>query len=143
VFYSGDTALHHDFGTIGERLGPFDLTIMESGAYNELWPDVHLGPEQAVLAHQLVRGKVMLPVHWGLFDLALHSWTEPAERLVVAAERLGVELVLVRPGASYDSANPPTIDRWWPQTSWQAVEDAPAWSTSVETLQAPLRTLKR
>ncbi|HYW51609.1 MAG TPA: MBL fold metallo-hydrolase, partial [Gemmatimonadaceae bacterium] len=67
VFYSGDTALHDEFLEIGRRLGPFDLTMIESGAYDALWADVHLGPEQAVLAHRLVRGDVMLPVHWGLF----------------------------------------------------------------------------
>jgi L-ascorbate metabolism protein UlaG (beta-lactamase superfamily) len=70
---------------IGRRLGPFDLTMIEAGAYDALWADVHLGPEQAVLAHRLVRGDVMLPVHWGLFDLALHGWTEPMERVLAAA----------------------------------------------------------
>lgn len=139
VFYSGDTALHDDFGAIGERLGPFDLTLMEAGAYDQLWCDVHLGPEQAALAHRLVRGGVMMPVHWGLFDLALHGWTEPAERIVAAARRVGVELALVRPGASYDIADPPEVDRWWPQTPWQTVTEAPAWSTSVGRLQAPMR----
>ena len=89
VFYSGDTALHDEFDDIGRRLGPFDLTMIESGAYSALWADVHLGPEQAVLAHQLVRGDVMLPVHWGLFDLALHGWTEPVERVLAAAQRGG------------------------------------------------------
>ena len=52
---------------IGARLGPFDVTLMESGAYNQLWADVHLGPEQAVIAHRMVGGNVMIPVHWGLF----------------------------------------------------------------------------
>ena len=79
LFYSGDTALHPQFAEIGARLGPFDVTLMESGAYNQLWADVHLGPEQAVIAHRMVGGNVMIPVHWGLFDLALHGWTEPAE----------------------------------------------------------------
>ena len=79
VFYSGDTALHPAFKDIGARFGPFDLTLMETGAYSPLWHDVHLGPEQAVIAHQLVRGRVMLPVHWG--DL------RPREPLVGRAHR--------------------------------------------------------
>lgn len=61
------------FREIGERFGPFDVTLIEAGAYNQRWADVHLGPEQAVLAHRLVRGKLLIPVHWGLFDLALHG----------------------------------------------------------------------
>lgn len=139
VFYSGDTALHPQFAEIGERLGPFDLTMMESGAYNQLWADVHLGPEQAVLAHQLVRGQVMMPVHWGLFDLALHGWTEPIERVLVAAERVGVPIVAPRPGASVELADAPRVDRWWPQIPWDSAEDAPAWSSAVPELQKPFR----
>ena len=139
VFYSGDTALHPQFAEIGERLGPFDVTLMESGAYNQLWADVHLGPEQAVIAHRMVGGKVMIPVHWGLFDLALHGWTEPAERVAVAAKRLGVEVAILRPGASYEAEQEATIDRWWPETPWQPVEEEPAWSSSVDTLQISLR----
>ncbi|MEM6326595.1 MAG: MBL fold metallo-hydrolase, partial [Bacteroidota bacterium] len=50
VWYSGDTALTPEFAQVGERYGPFDLTLIESGAYNAAWSDVHLGPEQAVAA---------------------------------------------------------------------------------------------
>jgi L-ascorbate metabolism protein UlaG (beta-lactamase superfamily) len=140
IFYSGDTALHPDFETIGDRLGPFDLTIMETGAYDALWPDVHLGPEQAVLAHRMLRGGVMMPVHWGTFDLALHGWVEPIERVLRAAERLGVDVAVPRPGeAVLVGEIPPEVVRWWPARPWRSVDDAPAWSTGVEALQAPLR----
>ncbi len=139
LFYSGDTALHPEFQEIGERLGPFDITLMESGAYNQLWADVHLGPEQAVIAHRLVRGNVLMPVHWGLFDLALHGWTDPAERIVEAAEKLDVSLTIVRPGASFDIADPPSVDRWWPATPWESLDEATAWSSSVEELITPYR----
>jgi len=134
LFYSGDTALHHDFREIGERLGPFDITLMEVGAYNQRWADVHLGPEQALLAHQEVQGHVMIPVHWGLFDLALHGWTEPAERTIAAAERLGIPLAMVHPGSSFDISSAPTVTRWWPTLPWETVDQAPAWSSSVESI---------
>ena len=137
IFYSGDTALHNEFQTIGERLGPFDVTLMEVGAYNQLWADVHLGPEQAVLAHQLVRGEIMIPVHWGLFDLALHGWTEPAERVVLAAQRLGAKVRVMRPGASFDIKQGPSVDRWWPDTPWKDVSEDPAWSSNVDELIKP------
>jgi L-ascorbate metabolism protein UlaG (beta-lactamase superfamily) len=139
LFYSGDTAMHPEFAEIGDRLGPFDLTLMETGAYNQLWCDVHLGPEQAALAHRLVQGNVMMPAHWGTFDLALHGWTEPAERVIVAAKELGIDLAMIRPGATYDIASQPGIDRWWPQAPWESAQDSPAWSTSVEALVRPLR----
>jgi L-ascorbate metabolism protein UlaG (beta-lactamase superfamily) len=131
VFYSGDTALHEEFDDIGRRLGPFDLTMIESGAYSALWADVHLGPEQAVLAHQLVRGDVMLPVHWGLFDLALHGWTEPIERVLAAARAAGVRVAAPRPGGMVEPAVLGPIGRWWPAVPWETAIEAPVWSSGV------------
>ncbi len=139
VFYSGDTALHPEFAEIGQRLGPFDLTLMDTGAYSQFWADVHLGPEQAVLAHRLVRGRIMIPVHWGLFNLALHGWTEPAERVREAAIKLGVTIAVLRPGTSFDIADRAHIDHWWPSQPWQNAQEAPVWSSAVEELQRPLR----
>ena len=134
AFYSGDTALHDEFAEIGRRLGPFDLTMIEAGAYSALWADVHLGPEQAVLAHRLVRGDVMLPVHWGLFDLALHGWTEPIERTLVAAREAGVRVAAPRPGGMVEPATLAPVVRWWPSVPWETVEAAPAYSTGVAHL---------
>lgn len=125
VWFSGDTGLFPAMRDIGERLGPFDLTMIESGEYGSAWPDWHLGPEQAVTAHQLVRGRVMLPVHWGLFNLAFHGWTEPAERVLVAAKRLGVTAVFPKPGQSFEPAEPPPFERWWPDLPWETAEQAP------------------
>lgn len=132
AFYSGDTALHDEFTEIGRRLGPFDLTMIESGAYDAMWADVHLGPEQAVLAHQRVGGAVMLPVHWGLFNLALHGWTEPMERVVAAAERAGVRVASPRPGGMVEPATVTGVVRWWPNVPWRTAEQSPVWSSGVQ-----------
>lgn len=137
VFYSGDTALHEQFAEIGERLGPFALTMIESGAYSPLWADVHLGPEQAVLAHQLARGDVLLPVHWGLFDLALHGWTEPIERVLVAATRAGVRVVTPPPGGMVEPTVAVTTPRWWPTVPWETAEQTPVRSSGVAHVRAP------
>jgi len=131
VYYSGDTAMFPGFAEIGERLGPFDITMFEIGAYNAAWRDVHIGPEQAVEAHRLVRGEVLLPVHWGTFDLALHAWTEPAERVLVAAESAGVDLALPRPGESVIPSEPRELARWWPDVPWQTAEEAPLVSSAL------------
>jgi L-ascorbate metabolism protein UlaG (beta-lactamase superfamily) len=118
VFYSGDTGLFTALRDIGERLGPFDLTMIEIGQYGRAWPDWHIGPEQAVLAHQLLRGKVMLPVHWGTFALAYHGWTDPIERALVAARAAGIVIVAPRVGQSFEPASPPAVERWWPELPW-------------------------
>jgi L-ascorbate metabolism protein UlaG (beta-lactamase superfamily) len=119
---------------IGNRLGPFDLTMIEIGEYDALWADVHLGPEQAVRAHQLVRGDVMLPVHWAGFDLALHSWTEPIERAVVAANAAGVRLATPQPGELLEPATMGAQRRWWPALPWRTAAEAPALSTGTAHL---------
>jgi len=131
VYYTGDTGMFPGFKEVGERLGPFDATLVEIGAYNKLWADLHLGPEQAVRAVQDARGGLMIPVHWGTFDLALHSWTEPVERAIVAAAERKVALAIPEPGQSLETTTPPKMVRWWPQTPWQTAEQAPIVSSGL------------
>ncbi|WP_373293915.1 MBL fold metallo-hydrolase [Paenibacillus albidus] len=84
LFFSGDSGYGPHFQEIGAKYGPFDLTLMECGQYDERWAAIHMFPEQTVQAHLDVRGKVMIPIHWGAFTLALHDWTDPIERVVRA-----------------------------------------------------------
>jgi L-ascorbate metabolism protein UlaG (beta-lactamase superfamily) len=132
VYYSGDTAMFPELSEIGSRLGPFDASLIEIGAYDALWSDVHLGPEQAVEAHRLVRGGVLIPVHWGTFDLALHPWTEPVERLLVAASRTGARVAIPKPGETVLPTSPLPVTRWWPDVPWRTAEQAPVVSTGLE-----------
>ncbi|EDM80230.1 hypothetical protein PPSIR1_36307 [Plesiocystis pacifica SIR-1] len=126
VFFSGDTGLFPAMATIGETLGPFDLTMIEVGAYDRAWPDWHLGPEQAVRAHQLVQGRALLPVHWGLWDLAYHGWTEPMERTLAAAEAVEAAVYSPRPGEAFEvDGQAPEPTRWWPEVPWVSGEDDP------------------
>ncbi|MEM1055295.1 MAG: MBL fold metallo-hydrolase [Bacteroidota bacterium] len=130
VWYSGDTALTPEFAEVGARYGPFDVTLVESGAYDAAWSDVHLGPEQAVAAHRMVRGQLLVPIHWAMFNLAIHSWVEPAERVLAAAEPLGIPVAVPRPGESLTPQAYPT-QRWWPERPWRTATEAPAISTSL------------
>lgn len=113
VFHSGDTGPFSGFAEIGAKHGPFDLTFIKIGAYGETWPDIHLTPEQAVDAHTKMKGRVLLPIHWGTFNLAFHAWNEPAERVVTAARTAGAQLVVPRPGESVEPATLPVVERWW------------------------------
>jgi len=132
IYYTGDTALQDEFAEIGRRLGPFDLTMIEIGAYDALWADVHLGPEQAMLAHRLVHGEVMLPLHWGTFDLALHGWTEPIERILAAAAPVGARVATPRPGGMFEPLAVVPSERWWPTLPWRTATEAPIHSTGVK-----------
>ena len=113
VFHSGDTGPFSGFAEVGAKHGPFDLTFIKIGAYGETWPDIHLTPEQAVDAHTKMKGRVLLPIHWGTFNLAFHAWNEPAERVVTAARTAGAQLVVPRPGESVEPATLPVVERWW------------------------------
>jgi len=113
VFYGGDSGAHPLFDAIGDAHGPFDLTMLEVGAYGDGWPEIHSGPEDAVMAHQSLRGRLLMPIHWGLFNLALHPWKEPVERVMKAAGRDGVPLFLPRPGEPTEPAVNGFVSRWW------------------------------
>jgi len=132
VYYSGDSGLFPGLRDIGARLGPFDLTMIEVGQYGQAWPDWHMGPEQAVRAHQMVGGRLLLPVHWGAFALAYHGWTEPIERALAAAARAGVVVVAPRPGHSFEPAAPPPVERWWPSLPVKTAEQEPIVSTQMQ-----------
>ena len=131
AYYSGDTGFFPGLAEIGSRFGPFDLAMIEAGAYGRSWPDWHLGPEQAVLATKLVRAKVLLPVHWALFNLAYHGWTEPAERVLAAARRSDLCVTVPRPGQSFEPDALPTFARWWPDVPWKTAEEDPIVPTGL------------
>jgi len=82
VFFSGDSGYFDGFKKIGDKYGPFDMTMLETGAYNENWPEVHMNPEESIQAHIDLKGKNLLPIHNGTFDLSMHSWFDPFDRIV-------------------------------------------------------------
>jgi L-ascorbate metabolism protein UlaG (beta-lactamase superfamily) len=115
VFFSGDTGLTPEFGDVGRRFGSFDLIMLEVGAYHPAWGSIHLGPDNALAAQQLLGGGLLMPVHWGTFDLALHAWDQPAERLVERAGSMGVRLVTPRLGRPVEPSRVEGADPWWRQ----------------------------
>ena len=113
MFFSGDSGMFDGFKEIGATYGPFDLALVKIGACDPAWPDIHMTPEQAVQAHVDLGAKVLLPVHWGTFNLAFHAWNDPARRVVKAARDAGVSLVMPHPGELVDPAHPRPIEPWW------------------------------
>jgi L-ascorbate metabolism protein UlaG (beta-lactamase superfamily) len=113
VFFSGDTGLTTEYTAIRERLGPFDLVMLEVGAFHPSWGDIHLGPANALEAWKLLGGGAFLPVHWGTFSLAMHAWDEPAETLLALAPALGVPLLMPRLGEAVEPARVEAVRPWW------------------------------
>jgi len=113
VFFSGDTGLTTEYQTIAKRLGPFDLVMLEIGAFHPAWGDIHLGPENAVKALTLLGGGNFLPIHWGTFSLAMHAWDQPAEAILKLAPRAGANLVMPRLGEAVEPEHVDGVEPWW------------------------------
>jgi L-ascorbate metabolism protein UlaG (beta-lactamase superfamily) len=113
VYFGADSGYYPGFAEIGEAFGPFDLTMLEIGASDKLWPDIHLGPDNAAKAHRDLRGKILMPIHWGLFNLAFHAWDQPVERLITLAAEQQMQLFLPEPGMPTDFRGAAFSSNWW------------------------------
>ncbi len=113
VFFSGDTGLTNEYRLIRERLGPFDLVMLEIGAYHPAWGDIHLGPDNAVKALSLLGGGNFLPIHWGTFALATHDWDQPIETVLALSQKESFQLLAPRLGQAIEPAHEHKIDPWW------------------------------
>jgi L-ascorbate metabolism protein UlaG (beta-lactamase superfamily) len=113
VFFSGDTGLTPEYAEIARMLGPFDLVMLEVGAFHPSWGQIHLGPENALEALRLLGGGAFLPVHWGTFNLAIHAWDEPAETLLELGPRRGAQLVMPRLGEATEPTHLEHVQPWW------------------------------
>ncbi|MBW8886873.1 MAG: MBL fold metallo-hydrolase [Fibrobacteres bacterium] len=132
VFFSGDTGLTEEYGEIKNKLGPFDLVMLEVGAWHPAWGEIHLGPENGLKAHALLGGGAFLPVHWGTFNLAMHAWDEPAEMLVKLAPT-DAPLLMPRLGQPIEPGHVQSIDPWW-----RDVEETETPPAPVEAVTDPI-----
>ncbi|XZF14254.1 MBL fold metallo-hydrolase [Chitinophagaceae bacterium MMS25-I14] len=112
IYLGGDSGYDSHFKEIGERFGPFDLAILECGQYNKNWPYIHMMPEETARAAADLGAKVLLPVHWGKFVLAMHPWNESIERVLKAADELGIKVITPMIG------EPVELNKNWPERGW-------------------------
>ncbi len=113
VYFSGDSGYTDIFGNIGQTYGPFDLALMDIGAYNSKWPYSHMTPEQAVQASVELGAGLVLPIHWGTFTLSEFHWKEPADRFTAEAEKSGLKYVVPEIGQPFTVGGYNPTARWW------------------------------
>ena len=113
VFFSGDTGLTDEYVEIARRFGRFDLVMLEVGAFHPAWGHIHLGPDQALQALAMLGSSTLLPIPWGTFNLALHAWDEPAERLLELAPKHSVQLVMPKLGEVTVPSRVEKVEPWW------------------------------
>ena len=112
LYLGGDSGYDLHFKEIGDKLGPFDIAILEAGQYNTMWPLIHMMPEETVQAAIDLKAKALLPVHWGKFTLALHAWNDPVKRVVAKAKELNIKVLTPKIG------QPLILDDSFPSESW-------------------------
>jgi L-ascorbate metabolism protein UlaG (beta-lactamase superfamily) len=115
LYTSGDGGYGPHFKQIGEKYGPFDLTLIEGGQYDKRWSSIHMMPEESIQAHLDVRGKNMMLIHWGAFTLAYHGWTDPVVRALKAAKECDVPLITPKIGelVLLDETISRAFSIWW------------------------------
>ncbi len=114
IWFSGDGGYGEHFKEIGKRLDAFDLAFMECGQYNKLWRPIHLFPEESIVAAKEAGAQLIMPVHWGSFTLSDHTWTEPVEQFVEAAEKESQPYFIPRIGEMFTVRLAKTKkNRWW------------------------------
>ncbi len=123
VFYGADSGQWPGFSEIGLKHRRFDLTMLEIGAFDPLWADIHLGPDGAAAAFAAMNtGGLLMPIHWGLFDLALHGWTEPIERLERVAREQRIPLWVPEPGLPTEVLRDVEVrSSWWRESRSESV----------------------
>ncbi len=113
IYYGADSGWHSGFAEIGQAYGPFDLTMLEIGASSPFWSDIHMGPIRAAEAHLALQGKLLMPIHWGTFNLALHPWNEPIQTLLKTATEKGIQVFAPQPGEPAMVSGQSYINPWW------------------------------
>ncbi len=116
IYFSGDGGYGPHFKEIGTRYGPFDISLMECGQYNEQWHAIHMMPEETAQAAVDVNSKLFIPIHWGAFTLAFHEWTDPIQRAIKEAKRLEINISTPAIGESFEINNSTFPNHtWWEQ----------------------------
>lgn len=98
IYFSGDSGYGPHFGQIGGKYGPFDFAMLECGQYDLRWHDIHMLPEETAQAAVDLNARLMMPIHWGSFVLALHAWNDPVNRVIARASELNVKVATPKIG---------------------------------------------
>lgn len=113
IFFSGDSGYGPHFREIGEKYGPFDAALIETGQYNTRWQAVHLMPDEAAQAYFDLKARMFLPIHWGMFELSMHTWYQPAMEIRALAQAQGITLATPKLGEIVTLDGTPQGSAWW------------------------------
>ena len=117
LYFSGDSGYFDGFKKIGDKYGPFDITFMECGQYNERFEYIHMFPKQTMQAHKDLQGKLLVPIHNGTFKISFHPWYEPMQKITELAEQENVKVLIPPMGEVINILSPPEKTYYWWNTN--------------------------
>ena len=87
TYFAGDTAFGNHFAQIRDRLGAPHVALLPIGAYEPRWfmSPVHMSPEEAVKAHEILGATTSIAIHHGTFQLADDGVDTPKRGLLAIA----------------------------------------------------------
>lgn len=104
IYFAGDTGWGPHFEMIRERFGAPRVAILPIGAFRPIWfmHTVHISPDEAVRAAEVLGAEVSIPMHYYTFHLGDDGQDEPASVLGEAlAKRPGVRFEILKPGETW------------------------------------------
>ena len=114
IYIGGDSGFDDHFEKIGDKYGGFDLAILENGQYNKDWRYIHMMPEEFLIAAKNLRTKRVIAVHNSKFELALHSWKEPLEKITTLNEKENQRLITPKIGEMVHWEDDAKVyEKWW------------------------------
>jgi L-ascorbate metabolism protein UlaG (beta-lactamase superfamily) len=83
IYFAGDTGFGEHFAAISERFTNLRLALLPIGAYQPEWfmGSIHMNPEEAVKAHNILGAGSSMGIHFGTFSLADDAEAEATDRL--------------------------------------------------------------
>lgn len=112
LYWSGDSGYGKHFYDIGKKYGPFDLVALEIDGWNTGWPNTHMFPKEVIKAAQELNTKQLLPLHWAVFDLALHPWHESIDMILEETKNTPIKVLTPLMGQKINPFDTKT-QKWW------------------------------
>jgi L-ascorbate metabolism protein UlaG (beta-lactamase superfamily) len=101
VYFAGDTGFGRHFAQIREKFGSPRLALLPIGAYQPRWfmSPVHMAPDEAVRAHEILGAQTSIAIHHGTFKLTDEGIDTPMKELIACVPR---EFVVLKNGQFAD-----------------------------------------
>ena len=112
-YFSGDSGYSKHYKQIGDKYGPMEVVFMDSGQYNTRWKEVHNMPDEVIKGFVDLKGENLIPIHWGMFTLAMHNWFDPPVEIKKRAKDQNISLITPVIGQVINMKKMTSTESWW------------------------------